>query len=343
VGAKQILATFVHISDIHIGDVDPGNGDAALDATAKNWWRRHPLFDGFLGHSYRALDHLTRLFIKLRRLSSAELIVTGDLTTTGHGSQFVLAKTFLEAHWALMPGSLLGCAAPGTFARSIPGNHDHWPGKRRILGGPTKALGAAFPSLPFVHKQPLAGGKTLVFTAINTDAQVRSVSVERLYARGSFASQLQKAQTKLGARQSNEIRVLLLHHSRTHARFALGIVPASRAALDAFIKDCGISIILSGHTHTPWAGVTSVTDGARQWDVLDARSGTTTQRDFAPPSWKLPAAEEARRFSKNTLLVHRLVAQPTHIDWEVFLYVRTDLGFRTLYRDPMCSVRVWPI
>src|ERR1700682_1665246 len=83
---RKRLATFVHVSDIHIGRVE-ADGDAEfLEA-----WRLHPQLDGFLGHEYAALALLDRFVAELRRQEDIHLIVTGDLRSE-----------FLEA-WRLHP------------------------------------------------------------------------------------------------------------------------------------------------------------------------------------------------------------------------------------------------
>src|SRR5947208_511507 len=89
------LATFVHISDLHFGDIDP----TTKNAVAPPYWAKmgEP-FDGLLGHSYRSLVRLEQFVANLKKTEETEvrLIVTGDLTTWAASSQFDLASTFLS-------------------------------------------------------------------------------------------------------------------------------------------------------------------------------------------------------------------------------------------------------
>src|SRR5688572_9584926 len=102
------LATFVHISDLHFGNVDYTGRQATLDADAEAWWRKHPIFDGYLEHSYDAWKHFPHCFINFRAKENASLIITGDLTAVGSASQFRLAEEFLAARINLDPGNPLG-------------------------------------------------------------------------------------------------------------------------------------------------------------------------------------------------------------------------------------------
>lgn len=69
------LATFMHISDLHFGNLDPSSLNAA-----NPWWMNFPIMDGFLGHSERAIFRLAHRFAELRKSEQARLIITGDLT-----------------------------------------------------------------------------------------------------------------------------------------------------------------------------------------------------------------------------------------------------------------------
>lgn len=144
------LATFVHISDLHFGEIDPTTDDAALDAYTEPWLRQLPWFDGYLGHGGDALRHLDSFFAAARRSENAHLIVTGDLTTVGAGHEFSLARQFLTRVSRFASGALLGLGVTDAFDRTVPGNHDHWPGRRAthpldlvMFGSPTRYLSAA--------------------------------------------------------------------------------------------------------------------------------------------------------------------------------------------------------
>src|SRR2546425_275913 len=90
-GMDMRLLTFIHISDLHIGDLDP----ETFDARAPRIWANSKRFDGLLGHSYRSLVRLEQFFNRIRRDEKAQLIVTGDVTTVGSSAQFETVSNFL--------------------------------------------------------------------------------------------------------------------------------------------------------------------------------------------------------------------------------------------------------
>lgn len=87
------LATFLHISDLHFGDIDPQTGNAV----EPKFVGFHEVFDGLLGHSYHTLKRLSSFWSKLirREREHVYLIVTGDLTTVGKVEQFGMASEYL--------------------------------------------------------------------------------------------------------------------------------------------------------------------------------------------------------------------------------------------------------
>lgn len=326
----MILARFVQISDLHVGELDPSTDDATLDAHTEQWLQWFPWFDGYLGHGGDALRHLDSFFSSRTSAPRPGLIVTGDLSTVGAPHELTLAHSFLTGFGTLPTGSKLGLNVPDVFERSVLGNHDHWSGRRAqhpldpVMFGSSKAA-SSLPSTghPILSKPwKLKAGLQLQFIRLNSDADVPSYSLHRLFARGRFDSELAPAIKALGVPRRDEIRVLLMHHSPSHQGLRLGISKRMRTALDSFIANVGVRVVLSGHTHSP-GGEVRLIQGV---PVLEARCGTTTQRDTVPDSW-------TRRKKKpvNTLLVHTLQEQPSgSITWKVETYVRTSLGFKPL-------------
>ncbi|MGH9423029.1 MAG: metallophosphoesterase family protein [Thermoanaerobaculia bacterium] len=346
--AERRLATLLHISDLHFGDLDP-DGDSVLDADAEAWWAANELFDGYLGHSGDALVQLTDSFAQLTSREEVTLVVTGDLTAVGKPSQFELARQYLEAKISLDPANPVGLGVPDALTRTIPGNHDHWPGRRTIFGPPTQTLRRLFPDLPVrIQRKQLAGTPAeLVLVLVNSDADVRLGSPSRILARGRFVSQLKDASRRLGPPRRHEIRVLLVHHSPMYkGRLPLqtmAVRPSSRKRLNRFIERCGIAVMLTGHMHNvPAFHIRPVSNGGVSWSVLEARCGTTTQRDEPPPGWPGPTLKYQRRFKPATFLVHRLYElDDGTIEWRTTKYGRTLRGFRD--QGSLCpAVAVWP-
>jgi Calcineurin-like phosphoesterase len=340
------LKTYVQISDLHFGDIDPGT----FNAVAPPYWSNSECFDGLLGHHYVALQRLTKFFQEMRTREQAELLVTGDLTSMGKVDQFDTANDFLGAKLR-PPKGQVGLGLSNWQDKAISGNHDYFSGVANwkggpILGGPTSGLKRYFSNLPFISP-PLPLPPTaavLRFVGIDTDAGNSAYGLNRFWARGSFVNQLTNAQALLGATDPDEIRVLLLHHSRAHQTgYKLRIDRQSRSALDRFLVQSDIAVLLSGHMHVPIIDVVTMTSASppRIMDVMEARCGTTTQRDVVPLDWfNLLGISPDRPWPTNSLLVHRLFEDQGTIQWEVETYTRTTYKFKR--KGPVGKLEVWP-
>lgn len=84
----QRFATFVHISDLHFGEMDE-NDDSKIEAAVPWWWRLLPIFKGYLGHHGAALRQLEAAVGELREDEDATILLTGDLTANGGGAQLM--------------------------------------------------------------------------------------------------------------------------------------------------------------------------------------------------------------------------------------------------------------
>lgn len=333
------LATFVHVSDTHIGDLDPRTGDAALGPDVLFRWKKDRHFYGFLGHTHVALAQLADFYRRLRDAEDARLIHTGDLTRWGGAAQFALAKKFFEKRLPTPAGDV-GLDDPRALELAIPGNHDHWPGTGWVFGRASSALRRMFRPLPLPPKRiALPGGRCLVFAGIDTDADVWPWSPSRALARGAFLSQLRSLARLLKPREPHEIRVLLLHHSPAHRKAGLGMQRRSRRALDAFVARHGFRVMLTGHIHVPGGRIRRMPHG----DLLEARAGATLLRDFLPREWLEEGGGPTRPLPQNALLVHRLIeAEDGSVEWRTALHLRTPGGFEE--RGPMEGaegVSVW--
>jgi hypothetical protein len=318
----KTLLTVLHISDLHFSDKMSGGYDADVPRLLAH----SPYFDGVLGHHYMALSALHAFCSDLRKEDpNYQLIISGDLTANGRALQFDLANSYLGTHWPLSAFNMaLGFA--GWPDWSVPGNHDHWPGNNGIFGYPTPGLTKYF-KLPFQRILPvltLPNGTILQFIRINTDADVGAFSLDRLFGRGRFTSELMELQKNLPRAQSNEARVLILHHSMMHDAppgsqvnrlTHLVIEPHSRQALKHFLVDFGIKVLLSGHIHIPRFRHLTASNGHQQSSVLEARCGTSTQLAQYPYGI-LGALKPSRRLPPNTLIVHRIVERAGTVVWK---------------------------
>lgn len=323
------LATFLHISDLHIGTLDMGNRDAYAPEILAHF----PQFEGLLGHSYKSLVKLEKFWSQLQQNEDAKLIVTGDLTRVGHSKEFSSVQDFLGSYWELAPNRPLGLRAQDWQERTVPGNHDHWPGETCMFGGPTQGVHDLFSHLPTLSSLPLAwqgGALQLQFLRINTDANVRPYSFNRLAARGDFSSQLLTLRDQLDVPQPTDIRLLCLHHSLLHPGLTLGMTNRSRRLLHEFIRDFGIKVLLCGHIHSPpQARVFPVGHHQPSGQALEVCCGTTTQMDCAPYAWRnlWGKRPQPRQRYLNSLMVHRVTHNKGKIYWASEVYFENSYRF----------------
>ncbi|MGE3274962.1 MAG: metallophosphoesterase [Vicinamibacterales bacterium] len=307
--------TLVHISDLHFG-----HPCAEREGPPPGGF---PPFDGQLGHSHDALIHLTRFMDDERRSGrNVAVVVTGDLTACGKPEEFDLAMDFLRASRVTADDQVIGLDVADVLSRTIPGNHDHWPGTYRIVGRPA-GLAHVFPegTMPArPWKADLGRGRTLVVLAIDSDADVPDVSHTRYLARGSFVSQLQALKQAIvpGEDAPDELRVLLVHHSPMYGRPLdpqLRIDPESQAKLQEFISWARVRVLLTGHIHTLDTARRTYTRSGYAWQVAEIRCGTTTQISRPPRWWKKAGHALRRPLPKNTLVVHTLEQMDDGVRW----------------------------
>ncbi len=330
------LATFVHISDLHIGGLDPVSGDAEVSAAGARVYGTVSWFDGLLGHHGAALEELEALCVSLKaNAEDVKVIVTGDLTRTGGYYEFNNAKQFLLGSLDLNPPNLrLTGLGLGQLDLVIPGNHDHWGDSFVALGaGPSEYKNYFSGPMPCVHPPfQLANGRELQFVSINSDADVSALSHNRQLALGKFVSEFahQAAQFSRPI-QAHEIRMMLIHHSWDQAGNILRMRTKSKDALGAYLTANGIKGILTGHSHEALLDFFTVQPSGTA--VAELRAGSASQLDEVPPTWKsVWGTLPTRNWGANSVLVHRLYddrSGGTH--WHAQVYLRNSInGFQPM-------------
>jgi len=330
------LATFVHVSDLHFGHADSQTHDAKVS----EYWKYAPFLDGLLGHEYEACYSLDSFFREMKEKEDAELIITGDFTSWGSDEQFQHSSEFVESktNFGDPEQFPIGLNAVDFQRRSVPGNHDHFPGHTPfgplMVGNPSPTLWDILKRCPFSDATDTIWNDVRIrFVAVNTDADVRPFSKDRVLAQGHFVSQLEQLDRQLaGADKEKEIRVLILHHCKTfehesrlprHLKM-LEVIEPSRKKLSEFIVKNNISVVLSGHVHKPHVSRSTVSNGREEVSILEARCGTTTQLTSLPEHWEDHpcVSEERMRRPPNTLLVHSLEAESNKIYWKTRVFLR---------------------
>lgn len=329
---QDVLATFLHISDLHLGHRFHGASGANGPDPAVPWSAKlFPDAEGLLGHHNIALDQLDSFFDDLRKEArtlkrrAPRVITTGDLTQDGHLAQLALATLFIGRR---LPPSFreIGLAAPTWRRLAIAGNHDHWRGPKDIWplvnvpkGKPAIDVDGEFGDPPAL-RIALPGNRHVEFIRIDTDADVGHDSDDRLYARGRFRSQLAELDRPADAGglpgiDNRTFRVLLMHHSPAYRHggndHRLEIEDGSRQDLLHFIAKHRISVVLTGHIHDrQHDAMVGVFDAAGGWKFVEARCGSTTGREICPKWMK-----GAKTVQQNVLMVHRIVEDSHHRLW----------------------------
>jgi 3',5'-cyclic AMP phosphodiesterase CpdA len=320
---RERLATFVQVSDLHLGIPDKASNSAPIGSH----WKLCPWFDGLLGHSFLSLLHLETFFEALRENETARLIVTGDLTQCGNDGEIDIADEYLRDAHTFPDGLSVGLEDSKWAELAVPGNHDHWPGDGQILGDPSPSstvlshFSTGGPGLTIA----LPHGYSVTFLKIDSDADVRNDGWERFFARGSFKHQADRLREALEktALGEKEVRILLMHHSISRRGLTLAANRKSRKALARLLSEHGIVLVLNGHTHIPLLSSLRPIIAGVTHEALEVTCGTTTQRWIAPSGW----ARELQRNERNWLMVHRFFATGLGSEWEITPAEETPHGF----------------
>lgn len=340
--ASRDLLTLIHVSDLHIGPIDPGgSGNSEAHPVIGQMLTLMPFLDGLIGHHGESLRNLESFVHGLPRQRGVprRLLVSGDFTRSGGPHELALADDYLHAKLNIgtsvapvLTGLQAPRAAPPAVPATvldIPGNHDHWGGTNSpVSGAPSLYPGASFAHpRPLRTAVPLPNGRTLVIARVDSDADVYPMGVARGLAWGAFLSQLPPLATQLGAPNPNEIRVLAIHHSYSHQGTTLRMQRRSRDALLSFLRTHDIQVVLTGHTHV-----------CDQFEIRDVHGhiiahelccGSTTQLDHVPHAWRtvLHTPGKLRR-TPNSLLMHQLEVDASgRLLWRATPY----------YRDPVAG------
>jgi hypothetical protein len=332
------LATFVHISDLHIGEVDPAKGDAKVNPVAARLYAAPGPFDGLLGHHGVALEDLEAFCASL--VAGGEdfrLIVTGDITRNGADVDFTNADSFLTSSLDLSPPHHLRTAglSLGQVDLIIPGNHDHWAGSFVAWNaGPTRYGKHVTVPVPHIHPDILlANGRCISFIAVDSDSYVMPASSDRQMALGNFAKQLSDPKIQPKAHEPRYIRMMLIHHSWHQAGVVLWMRQQSKSALGVYMARHDVKAILTGHSHEPCldhfpTGVSGI------WRT-ELRAGSATILDSIPANWQRLLGMKAlpqKKLPPNSLLVHRVYDNRVGgTQWHTQVYRRSDVsGFEEL-------------
>lgn len=342
---RQLLRTFVHVSDMHFGEICPRTGNAAVSLAADFAHQNFPLLDGLRGHQGRALEELDS-FCETLRANGEDftVICSGDFTRCGAQPEIDAAQSFFSSEVELGTGKWRGLYLGAMPKAAIPGNHDQWGGQQWPLGGGPLRPNTLIPrTLPYHFDETLAGTRHILFAALDTDADIHPLSVKRGMAIGSFQSSLRDLDAQLLLRRANglaskdEVRVLLLHHSLSHSGPFLRMDSRSRLDLEQFIVNHEFSVLLSGHMHKSLLVPIPIRVGAARQTIRELRCGTSSQHDQFPLSWRKHAPKLfPLHLTRNCLIQHQIFSEGSQLRWVAQVFELTNHGFNKSQRRDAC-------
>lgn len=254
---KQLLATVIHISDLHFGD------KFTTDETKfKRLLASLPYLQGTCAHSYqaaRALAIRVNQIIENRINRNIPVCVafTGDLTSSGEDAEFTVGSTYLRSEYRVGAGQSVGLGLgndrefiePGDEAAvfTVPGNHDIW--KRRhpdVMGTYRRHFPNRFPRF-FIDTAkrsiilyPLDSTQNTVLRHRLARGRVPEEDLDALVAMLKFGTSL------------DCIQIVCLHHpigDPPDKTFGVSMILDAREQIAQRLAESGASLVLSGHVH----------------------------------------------------------------------------------------------
>jgi 3',5'-cyclic AMP phosphodiesterase CpdA len=295
----------IHFSDLHFGKSAANESFTPLPLLR----RRNP-------HSFTLARGLSQVVgnvaaqMELPVDATPYLIMSGDLTATGHQEEFVVGHTFLRSQWRVRrdPPELVGFdVRPGQECRlvTVPGNHDHWDG--RTLWFDPRQRPAHFRPTPW--KRVWEAGD-LILEVYGLDSSAGLSPGRYSFQQLGMLSRLEVSNLIDLLKQAmplpvgkHRARALVVHHTLDG-----GYYDISPTALRRLAEKYKISAILTGHTHTFFTQPMTPLPG-RSRTVWELRSASTLQ------------APEARTNPVPGFLAHQLKVENSQLVWRTWRYV----------------------
>ncbi|HYS04016.1 MAG TPA: metallophosphoesterase [Candidatus Dormibacteraeota bacterium] len=340
-------AVLLHLSDLHFGEV-----------LLNNQFPFRPL-RGFAAHESMLCQALmtatedVRAHLHLEDQEEYRIIISGDLTTSGTPKEYGVAHSYVRSRWCLgreLPGIvwagksphlyLVGLGAESERVACIPGNHDHWDGRRR----PPPAYNPRVFPLQFrpcpwrkVWRSP-GGTLELELYGVDSNSGLQN-QLSNLRAKGRVSSQemqqlealVDESDRKAPPAGCIRVRAMVIHHSLSYVgsklTHATELDSQSRADLITFAWDHSIGAVLTGHTHDfDFQLFTRRDQSLPHAEVHELRSASTFQG---------PAAQ-----GKNGFLVHRVVVDGSVALWSTWRYIWNGSRFVRKANQPCLQFKV---
>ena len=304
------------------------------------------LYSGLNIHDFRLCEALHNFFHEdvgdLDGISDDDqffLIMNGDLTSKGHELEFQVANTFLHSEHAITGQGrvqMVGLKQPVTaddgrdLYAGIPGNHDHgngwwnWPA---VLGYSPEIYRRLLDAPPFSKQTWCSDSLELCIFGIDSCSMYEEKTLNLApWASGGFSKKhrtdfrsfLEKELSKplIGGCEFRTAAILC-HHPWTSEGSAGPLCPSCVAWLHGLAWDCGIRIVMTGHTHRSLTQVLESVGPHGKKRVREVRCPTTLQT---------PAVLTAE-YQSPGLWWHRVRVENREIVWEGTLLLYSGSSF----------------
>jgi 3',5'-cyclic AMP phosphodiesterase CpdA len=258
---SSILATVIHISDLHFGQRFTTDETLFREILANI-----PFLKGVYTHSYqaaRALSIRINQILADRKRSNIPSVVamTGDLTRGGDQDEFLIGTTFLRGEtWTgagKAVGLKLGEDRPEIDQETnpalliIPGNHDIWKRKQ------PEHLAAYFDHFPGKYPKSwkiTTKGRPIVLHGLDS---TQTADFKNKLARGYVNPERLNALCKeielsrIIDEYKDAIHIVMLHHPliKEGDKSEITMVLDDRETVAQRLYSCGVDLVLAGHFH----------------------------------------------------------------------------------------------
>jgi 3',5'-cyclic AMP phosphodiesterase CpdA len=261
--ASQDQIVLIHISDVHIG--------TSLMPRSETF--RGGIYSGLNPHEYRLLRPLELAIREAkRRLCVADneatpVVMSGDLTQAGLNNDYATAFALMHQRWQWARGPLprwIGLGLSPDTVLTVPGNHDHWRHSTHQTGF-TRGLSPDWFEVTPWRRRLESRGASIQLDLFGVDSnsgledELKKPGKRNLFAEGKISdhelTELEAALQESAADNDRQalIRIIVCHHafSNKGGLFAARpLVDESRRVLVALAAKYGVSVVLTGHTHS---------------------------------------------------------------------------------------------
>jgi hypothetical protein len=279
------MIAFAHVSDLHFGEV------LANQSPGKTLHQNPHALSICLALPSALAD--ARALVGLGHDDPVNVVASGDLTLAGGAEEFAVGHLFLRSRARISRakiGQHFGLNIEDDRLASVPGNHDHWRGRRGKVnyakGVPafTKHVhGTHFLATPWQKAWSCPKG-SMSIELFGVDSSSGLAGQRASYRqRGSISkAEFEALETLLATAptQTHPVaRAIVCHHSLHYRGGIFGtaeLEPASRNELIRLAGFYGVAAILTGHTHDfVWKSHDTVDAHGTAIEVMELRAATT--------------------------------------------------------------------